>query len=80
MMLTDKRRDRAAEGTLSPLSLAGLGVQFVGALLLFAYVGAKLDDRFASSPLFLLAGVMIGGGGTFYLGIRRVLRRGKGTR
>lgn len=47
-------------------------MQFFAAILLFAYAGNWLDDRFDMSPLFLLAGVFVGGGGTFYSGYRRL--------
>ncbi len=57
---------------VSPLALAGLGMQFFVAILLFLYVGNWLDRRLGSSPLFLLAGVLLGGGGVFYSGYRRL--------
>lgn len=67
---SSSRPDRDQE--VSPLALAGLGVQFFAAILLFAWAGNWLDDRFDMSPLFLLAGVFVGGGGTFYSGYRRL--------
>ena len=65
-------------GEHSPWVLAGLGMQFFIALVLFAYAGAWLDKRFDSSPLMLLAGVFLGGGGTFYLTYRRLMGPGSG--
>jgi F0F1-type ATP synthase assembly protein I len=58
----------------SPLALAGLGAQFFGALLVFVYAGNWLDARLGTSPLCLLTGVFVGGGGTFYLSYRRLMR------
>ena len=64
------------EGERSPWALAGLGMQFFVALLLFVYAGAWLDRRFDVSPLFLLLGLFVGGGGTFYLSYRRLMSPG----
>ena len=60
-------------GERSPWVLAGLGMQFFVSLVLFAYAGAWLDRRFGSSPLWMLVGVFLGGGGTFYLSYRRLM-------
>lgn len=65
-------------GERSPWVLAGLGMQFFVALVLFAYAGAWLDRRFGSSPLWLMIGVFVGGGGTFYLTYRRLMGPGDG--
>jgi len=65
-------------GEQSPWLLAGLGMQFFVALVLFAYAGSWLDRRFDSSPLLLLVGVFVGGGGTFYLTYRRLMGPGNG--
>lgn len=59
----------------SPWALAGLGAQFFVALILFVYAGNWMDARFRSSPLFLLVGVFVGGGGTFYVSYRQLMRR-----
>jgi hypothetical protein len=58
----------------SPWALAGLGMQFFVAVLLFVYAGNWMDARFGTSPLFLLTGVIGGGGGTFFLSYRRLMR------
>jgi len=60
-------------GEVSPWALAGLGVQFAVALVLFGFAGQWVDQRFNSSPVGLLAGVLVGAGGTFYLSVRRLL-------
>ena len=75
---TDARREARGDktpppaGEASPWALAGLGMQFFAAIILFVYAGAWLDRRVGSSPLFLLAGLFLGGGGTFYVSYRRL--------
>ncbi|HYW33152.1 MAG TPA: AtpZ/AtpI family protein [Gemmatimonas sp.] len=68
--------EKSAPGERSPLTLAGLGVQFFGAIVLFVYAGNWMDSRFDTSPLFLLAGLFLGGGGSFYLSYRRLMGSG----
>jgi F0F1-type ATP synthase assembly protein I len=58
---------------VSPWALAGLGLQFCVAIVMFVYLGNWLDRRLDTAPLFLLGGVLVGGGGTFYSGYRRVI-------
>lgn len=65
-------RDSKPPGEVSPWALAGLGMQFFVAILVFAYAGTWLDRRLGTSPLFLLGGVLVGGGGVFYSGLRRL--------
>jgi F0F1-type ATP synthase assembly protein I len=64
-------------GERSPWALAGLGVQFFAALVLFVYAGSWMDSRFDTSPLFLLLGLFGGGGGSFFLSYRRLMSDGK---
>lgn len=61
-------------GEQSPWALAGLGMQFFASILVFVYVGNWLDRRFHTSPLFLLGGLFVGGGGTFYASYRRLMK------
>lgn len=58
----------------SPWALAGLGMQFFVAILVFVYAGSWLDRRLDSSPLFLLSGLFFGGGGAFYASYRRLMK------
>lgn len=58
----------------SPWAVAALGVQFFVALFLFAWAGNWLDNRWGTSPWLVLAGVMVGGGGSFYLNYKRLMR------
>ena len=61
-------------GELSPWALAGLGLQFFGSILMFVYAGTWLDRRLDTSPLFVLGGLFVGGGGTFYASCRRLMK------
>ncbi len=73
--MPDNRRNsapRSPDGEISPWSLAGLGVQFAVALVLFGYAGQWVDARLNSAPWFLLLGVIGGAGGTFYMSYRRL--------
>lgn len=63
----------AAPGEVSPWALAGLGVEFAVALVLFGYAGQWIDRRLGIAPVGLLAGVLLGAGGTFVLSVRRLL-------
>lgn len=57
----------------SPWALAGLGMQFFAAILLFVYAGNWLDRRWDTSPLCLLVGLFAGGGGAFYVSYRHLM-------
>lgn len=67
-------RPGTTSAELSPWAVAGLGMQFFAALLLFVYAGNWMDTRLGSSPICLVIGVLVGGGGTFYLSYRRLSR------
>jgi F0F1-type ATP synthase assembly protein I len=58
----------------SPWALAGLGLQFFGAIMMFVYAGTWLDRRLDTSPLCVLGGLFVGGGGTFYASYRRLMK------
>lgn len=69
----------APPGEISPWALAGLGVEFAVALVLFGYAGQWVDQRFGCAPVGVLGGVLFGAGGTFYLSYRRLMApRGSG--
>ncbi len=57
----------------SPWALAGLGMQFFVALIAFVYAGNWVDARAGTAPVFLLLGVFLGGGGSFFLSYRRLI-------
>lgn len=79
----DSRRDDSPAGadaagpkrgeSLSAASYAGLGLQFVVALLVFLFAGQWIDARLGTSPVFLMLGVFLGAGGAFYSIYRRLM-------
>ena len=52
---------------------AGFGMQFVVSLLLFLYLGQWVDRRLGTSPVFLLIGIFVGAGGSFYAMYRKLM-------
>jgi ATP synthase protein I len=56
-----------------PGAYAGFGMQFVVALLLFLYLGQWADRRLGTSPVFLLIGIFVGAGGSFYAMYRKLM-------
>ena len=53
-------------------SFAGAGLQFAITLVIFLFLGQWIDKKLATSPIFLLAGVFIGGAGAFYSMYRKL--------
>ena len=51
---------------LNVSSFAGAGLQFAISLVLFLFLGRWIDSKLGTSPIFLIAGVFIGGGAAFY--------------
>jgi F0F1-type ATP synthase assembly protein I len=72
-------RDSKPTGEVSPWALAGLGMQFGVAIIVFVYAGNWLDRRLDTAPLFLLSGVLVGGGGVFYASYRRLMATSERT-
>lgn len=63
---------RGRSESVSVAAFAGLGLQFVVAILLFLYLGHWVDQRIGTSPLFLITGVFVGAGAAFYSIYRRL--------
>ncbi len=57
---------------LSAAAYAGLGLQFLVSIVLFLYIGKWIDAKLGTTPAFLIAGVFVGAGGSFYLAYRRL--------
>lgn len=72
-------RESKPTGEVSPWALAGLGMQFCVAIIVFVYAGNWLDRRMDTAPLFLLGGVFVGGGGVFYSSYRRLMATSEQT-
>lgn len=64
---------RGGADLVSVASYAGMGLQFVGAILLFLYVGEWLDRRLHTNPVFVILGVFVGAGAAFYSIYRRLM-------
>ena len=67
----DHQQENAGK-SLSASGFAGAGIQLAIALVVFVLAGSWLDNRLGTSPAFVLAGVFIGGGASFYSFYRKV--------
>ena len=66
-------RSAPADGA-SGLAMAGLGFQFAVSLVVFYYLGAWLDRRFGTAPVFLLVCMLAGAGASFYAMYTQLMR------
>ncbi len=64
--------DKPKPGPQSPWRLFGTGLEFAGVVLIFAYLGHLLDNRFGWEPWGILTGAMIGLTGSMYNLIKAV--------
>ena len=71
------RKSDPAPDELDLRAFAGAGLQFAVAIVLFVLLGQWLDKKFDSAPVFLIAGVFIGGGAAFYSLYSRVSKAQK---
>lgn len=60
-------------GGASAGDLAGVGVQFAVAIIVFLFAGRWLDGRLGTSPIFLIIGTFVGAAGGFYSMYRKVI-------
>ncbi|MDF1501431.1 AtpZ/AtpI family protein [Roseisolibacter sp. H3M3-2] len=65
---------RGSSDGLGGLAFAGLGFQFAVALVGSYYLGQWLDRRFGTAPVFLLACMLLGAGGSFYVMYTQLMR------
>ena len=59
------------EGSLA--RLAGVGIQFAVAVVMFLFLGQWLDRRLGTGPIFLMLGVFVGAGAAFYSMYRKLM-------
>ena len=52
---------------------AGVGLQFALSIIVFLYAGQWLDRKLGTAPWLLLAGVFVGGAGSFYSMYRKLM-------
>jgi len=69
----ERERQGERQSDRSAMKYAGVGLQFAASILLFLYAGQWLDRRLGTSPLFVVVGVFVGGGGAFYSMYRRLM-------
>ena len=62
-----------ASGATSGAAVAGLGLQFVVAILLFLFIGKWADEKLGTEPWLLIAGVFLGASASFYSIYRRLM-------
>lgn len=65
-------RSTKGASTSDTAGLAGMGVQFLVAILLFLFLGKWLDARLGTSPWLLILGVFCGAGASMVAMYRRV--------
>lgn len=61
----DRQRPMGEQG-VSGAAFASFGLQFAVSLIAFVFLGQWADRRLGTSPLFLMLGVFVGGGASFY--------------
>ena len=71
-MPPENRNTSPAKDEINVGSFAGAGIQFAVAVVLFVLLGQWLDRKLGTAPIFLLAGVFVGGTGAFYSMYRRL--------
>jgi F0F1-type ATP synthase assembly protein I len=67
-----QRENQGAEKGINIGSYAGAGLQFALSIVLFLLLGQWIDRKLGTSPVFVLAGVFVGGAGGFYSMYRRL--------
>jgi F0F1-type ATP synthase assembly protein I len=71
--MKDEKRPQPSSGKSLPgADLAGVGIQFAVAIIVFLFAGQWLDKRLGTNGLFTIAGVFLGGGAAFYNMYRKI--------
>ena len=68
-----ERSPPTREPATSGAAVAGLGLQFVIAILLFLFLGKWADERLGTGPWLLISGVFLGAAASFYSIYRRLM-------
>jgi F0F1-type ATP synthase assembly protein I len=71
-MEDEKRPEQSSKKGLSGADFAGVGLQFVLAIIAFLYAGQWLDNRLGTNALFTVAGVFLGASAAFYNMYRKI--------
>lgn len=71
-MEDERRTQQSSKKGLSSADFAGVGIQFVFAILVFLYAGQWVDNRIGTNGLFTIAGVFVGAGAAFYNMYRKI--------
>ena len=71
-MEEEKRPQPSSNKSLPGADLAGVGIQFAVAIIVFLFAGQWLDKRLSTNGLFTIAGVFVGGGAAFYNMYRKI--------
>lgn len=66
------RDEKPASDELSISSFVGVGLQFAIGIVLFLYLGKWVDSRLGTAPAFLIVGVFLGAGLSFYNLYRKI--------
>lgn len=69
---TPHKKDSKSLEPLNVGSFAGAGLQFAASIVIFLFLGQWIDRKLNTSPIFLLAGVFLGGGAAFYSMYRKL--------
>ncbi len=64
---------KPASDSPAPSTYASAGLQFALAIILFLFLGQWLDNRFGTTPIFVIAGVFIGAGAAFFNMYRKLM-------
>jgi ATP synthase protein I len=67
----DREHPDRGKSVGSAAAYAGLGVQFLLAILLCLYAGRWVDAKLGTGPLFLVIGVFVGAAAGFWAILRR---------
>jgi ATP synthase protein I len=70
--MDEQKQDSRGPSADSPAALAGMGVQFLVAILLCLFAGRWLDGKLGTDPLLMVLGILVGAGVSTVAMYRRV--------